>query len=607
MANANAIIEYELTSSNDKYIERDTFPHESHNEFPAVYGNEDFIFELTFNGRVLLANTAGGTPVEPFTFNVLTGEPLDPSQTIRIDLSPTPGGGYETVTTDVVAYWDDFTNTDFVNGVANTFPGASGFYGNITVYNHKIRWENVQWANWTQPFDLGFFNSATSNFWDTYNANNYPEQIVIYADYNGNANLNISYTTTEPNTAPYFIPPTSDTTVGGANSYDIPTGKITRIEVLNPYPVPPEEQPSDFYGVPYLENDHPAALRAEAIDNLFPNPATYDVDPETGIANYNRYFNKPPAPAWIAAPNTPTFTFTQVDGPRRDDQNNLVTGVDMLASVRIWRYSEYGDGSPINPPVGSQHDDGNYYEWFGAKLNLLDGGKNYAIGDTFEMTMNNPNTSLITSDIPLRWVVRDIEAPFETANVNYISIVSKPNYVDVTVDGAQQGANSVVRFVKNATKIWPEEKYIFQTYANSVFEASATTSANVEYDNANTFYNTADPADTAVLREWVSPDDERQNRTSAEDWYYIFEMNVGDGVNTLVEDHIVTFLQRHYWSTKPGKGIFENVIDDTPQANGTFEDLYAPTISQVQQDYYLFANTYNEMIRNAEDLFGEQE
>jgi hypothetical protein len=248
------------------------------------------------------------------------------------------------------------------------------------------------------------------------------------------------------------------------------------------------------------------------------------------------------------------------------------------------------------------HDDGLNYEWYGSRIDIIDGGKNYAIGDTFEMIMDNPDPNLGT-DVPLRWIVRDIDAPSANADVNSITLVNSPNqYVDITITQP-----NMVRFAKNDTRIWPEEKYIFQTYANSVFEASARTTANVTFEEANSFYSNTADGDTTILREWVAPDDERNNRTSVEEYDYVFEMNTGDGVDTPIETQQVTFKQRHYWSTDPGRGIFDNVIDETPQANGAFEDLFAPTISQVQEDYYLFANTYNEIIQNAEELFGDNE
>lgn len=582
---ANTVIDYELTYSNNKYIERDTFPHEPHNEFPAVYGNEPFEYELTFEGKLLLANT-GGDSVEPFTFDVQTGEPLDPSQTIRIDVSPNAGGGYATSTHDLVAYWDDFNNTDFVNGVANTFSGVAGLYGTITVYDHKIRWENVEWANWTQPFNLGFFVTPSTNFWNTYNAGAQPEQIVVYGAYGvANNEINASYPTTVANTVPYFIPPQANTAnYSSGNPYNIPTGAISRVEVLNPYP--PQYDSVANTGVVFLKNDHPAALREEVTDGKFVNPAT-------GI-DYNQYFNATPKSDWVSVPSTPTFTFVQSDGPRRDpDTNALVTGKDFEGSAYVFRFLS---------PNGAVHDNGLNYEWYGSRIDIIDGGKNYAIGDTFEMIMDNPDLSLGT-DVPLRWIVRDIDAPSANADVNSITMVSSPNpYVDITITSPDK-----VRFTKNDTRIWPEEEYIFQTYANSVFEASARTTANVTFEEANSFYSNTANADTIILKEWVAPDDERNNRTSVEEYNYVFEMNTGDGVDVPIETQQVTFKQRHYWSTDPGRGIFDNVIEETPQANGAFEDLFAPTISQVQQDYYLFANTYNEIIQNAEDLFGDNE
>lgn len=563
--NANTTLDYVLINSNPPdYVQRETFPHDPASELPALYGNEAFDFEIRLDGRMLYANTTGTSTATANAFNYTvtsSGPPLNPAGNITVDIEPGVDGGYETAVTDMVAYWDDFTNTDFVNGVANTFSGAAGFYGTITVWNHKIRWENVEWANWTSPFNLGFFNDqsqGTGNFWATYNANTYPEQIVIYPAYDVDQGLNASYPTTIANTVPYFVPPTSNNatsnTTTGSSTSSIPTGAITEIEILNGYP------PSTLIEV--LPDDHPLTLRNEGYE--IANPAQPD-----GSEPYNIYYSKPPAPAWINP--QPTFTYQLIDSPRRDSANNYVTGEGLNAFMRIWRQSTYPNGDPVDP--GSVHDNGITYQWYAYNITVTDGGKNYAIGDTFEAVMDVPHPT--ATDIPFQWRVKNIDAP--GANVAITNIVwdtaaSDPNpYVNITT-----GVNTI-RFEKNQIKIWPEEKYIFNEYRDGVENPDSLVTSNVAFDDASTYYSGRPSDEDTLLKQWYVPDDERNQQTSIEEFEYVFNVTSGDPTvtdytsnNAPQEVRDLRLKQRYYWSTRPGKDILENVLPESPSSNTAF-------------------------------------
>jgi len=577
---SNTSIDYEITNKNVHYVERATFPIKPDFEFPAIYGNEDYEHDVEFNSAMLLANSVGGSTASANAFNFVvqsSGPPLNPDADIRIDISPGVGGGYETAVTDVVAYWDDFTNTDFVNGVANTFSGAAGFYGTITVYNHKIRWENVQWANWTQPFDLGFFNvgrgNPGNNFWANYNANTYPEQIVVYAAYGvANNTFNASYPTTEPNTAPYFVPPQANNTGGSANTSSgpeilYPAGPILEMQIINGFPDPAWQS--------YLPNNHPESERILDYEWDFPTNPANTADQST----FNTYYDIAPIPVWLTSTPNPAWSFSLVDGPRKDSNGNAITGEDALLELYAYRYA-YNSDTFDQVTIGAVHDDGNTYNWyFGPKVIIVDPGKNYSVGDTFDVVVaDTQRQSLgLPADIKARAVVTKIDAPSANSEITNISVTSSPSWVDVSVVN-----NNTIRVVKNQEKIWPEERFLFTGYTGGEFTPSNKYQANIAFDDAATWYANAPAEDGVFLEEWLVPFEHRPGGVPEKSTdlpgvandlgQFTFQFTVGN-TNPNAFDYPPrvyekTYDQYFYWSTRPGlEEVVQNVIPPQPTSN----------------------------------------